>query len=66
MLAALACGAVGCTSTESGEPPLAPPTQTGAAEASAVAQLTQRPAELPLAGIEPCELFGKAALRELK
>lgn len=38
----------------------------GAAEASAVAGLAQRPAELPVAGTDPCKLYSRAALTELQ
>lgn len=42
------------------------PSQDGAAEASAVTGLAQRPAELPVAGVDPCKLYSRAALRELR
>lgn len=55
----------GCT-TEAGEQPIEPEPQIGAAEASAVAQLGDRPADLPVAGVDPCELFDSAALKRLE
>jgi len=64
-LAVLAMALVSCTSTEAGDEPIEP-VPTGAAEASAVAQLARRPAELPVDGVDPCTLFPPPVLKELR
>lgn len=62
----LAAALVSCTSTEAGEDPIEPDPQEGATEASAVAQLARRPADLPVAGVDPCDLFAPSALKQLR
>lgn len=58
----------GCTPDGGGEDELTPRQQTGAeaTAASAVAELAERPADLPLAGVDVCELYSRADLDRLK
>lgn len=62
-LVMLACAAAACTSTDATEPP--PEEPSGGAEASAIAQLPNRPDELPVDELDPCLLFTEDALRSL-
>ncbi|WP_344863246.1 DUF3558 domain-containing protein [Amycolatopsis ultiminotia] len=59
-------GVAGCSSADPGT---AYPVQTAVSSASQqakAAQLPARPAELPIAGVDPCALIGQAQLDELK
>nr|WP_042183711.1 DUF3558 domain-containing protein [Kibdelosporangium sp. MJ126-NF4]CEL15767.1 hypothetical protein [Kibdelosporangium sp. MJ126-NF4]CTQ93693.1 hypothetical protein [Kibdelosporangium sp. MJ126-NF4] len=58
----------GCTQAESGEPVAAgqQPPASGAPPASGNASLPPRPKDLPLDGVDPCKLFSKPQLDEIK
>lgn len=68
LLGALAAAGLllGCTPESEGEDVIKPDPQIGDTEASAVAELAERPADLSLSGVDVCALFSRADLDRLK
>ncbi|HKN54950.1 MAG TPA: DUF3558 domain-containing protein [Amycolatopsis sp.] len=56
----------GCSPGTGGTPYPVTAAASSATESAMVAQLPKRPAELPLAGIDPCDIFAQVSLDELK
>ncbi len=56
----------GCSANTGGTPYPVETAMTAASASAKAAQLPGRPAELPLTGVEPCDLFAQVQLDELK
>ena len=56
----------GCSAGTSGTPYPAETAATAASQSAKAAQLPQRPADLPLQGLDLCEIFPQVRLDELK
>ncbi|WP_326567106.1 DUF3558 domain-containing protein [Amycolatopsis rhabdoformis] len=65
-VAVLALGVAACSSGDPGTALPVAPAASSASQAAKASQLPPRPADLPLTGVDPCELLGQAQLDELQ